>query len=90
MIRQMSHSLQWACRLATDVTLCQSRIMRNLLTARDAAELAQKSRSQIHRDAQSGRLAIAQEFPGYNGPRLFDEDEVRRVYGIRSGKDDAK
>lgn len=60
--------------------------MRNLLTARAAAALAQKSRSQIHRDAQQGRLPIAQEFPGYNGPRLFDEDVVRKVYKVTSEK----
>jgi hypothetical protein len=53
-----------------------------LITAREAAVIARRSRSQIHRDALDGKLPIAQQYPGYNGPRLFDVDVVRKVYGV--------
>lgn len=50
--------------------------MGKLVTAREAAKIAGRSRSQINRDASSGKLPVAQQYPGYNGPRMFDEDEV--------------
>lgn len=53
-----------------------------LITARLAAEIAGKSRSQIHRDAAAGTLPIAQQYPGYNGPRLFRREDVIRTYGV--------
>lgn len=51
-------------------------LMGRLITAREAAARSGRSHSQIHRDAASGRLPVAQQFPGYNGPRLFDEEVV--------------
>ena len=54
------------------------------LTAREAAELAGRSKSQIHPDASTGKLPVARTFPGYNGPRLFNEEDVRKTYGIAS------
>jgi hypothetical protein len=54
--------------------------MRQLITAREAASVAGISRSQINRDAASGKLPTAQQFPGYNGPRLFDAADVRDTY----------
>lgn len=50
--------------------------MGKLITAREAAQLADRSRSQINRDAAAGKLPTAQQYPGYNGPRMFDEDDV--------------
>lgn len=40
--------------------------------------MSRRSRAQIHRDAHAGRLKVAQRFPGYNGPVLFDEDDVEQ------------
>ena len=54
------------------------------LTAQEAAALAGRSRSQINRDAQNGKLPVARTFPGYKGARLFNEDDVRKTYGIAS------
>ena len=54
------------------------------LTAQEAAKLAGRSKSQIHRDANAGKLPVARTFPGYNGPRLFNEADVRKTYGIAS------
>jgi hypothetical protein len=54
--------------------------MGKLVTAQEAARIAKRSRSQINRDAKDGKLPTAQQFPGYKGARLFDEDEVRAVY----------
>lgn len=54
--------------------------MGKLITAREAAQLAGISRSQINRDAASGKLPTAQQYPGYNGPRMFDEEVVAEVY----------
>lgn len=51
-----------------------------LITAREAARLAHKSRSKIHRDALAGVLPVAQQFPGYNGPRLFRREDVLSTY----------
>lgn len=51
-------------------------LMRHLLTAREVAALAGRSKSQVNRDATAGRLAVAEQFPGYRGPRLFDADEA--------------
>lgn len=53
-----------------------------LLTAREAAKLAHRSRATIHRDATSGKLPVAQQFPGYNGPRLFRAGDIREVYDV--------
>lgn len=52
------------------------------ITARQAADLAGISKSQIHRDAAAGKLPVARTLPGYNGPRLFVDDTVRKVYGV--------
>lgn len=52
------------------------------LTSRQAAELAKRSRSQINRDAAAGRLPVAQQYPGYKGPRMFDRDDVIDAYGL--------
>ncbi len=54
------------------------------LTAKEAAQLAGRSKSQIHRDVESGKLPVARQFPGHNGARLFLEDDVRKVYGVAS------
>jgi hypothetical protein len=56
--------------------------MGNQVTAAEAARIARRSRSQINRDAAAGRLKVAMQYPGYNGPRMFDEDVVREHYGI--------
>lgn len=61
-----------------------TRMTHRELTAQEAAELAGLSRSQINRDAQNGKLPVARTFPGYKGPRLFREADVRRTYGIAS------
>lgn len=53
-----------------------------LIPAGAVAQLVGRSRSQIHRDANAGRLPIAQAFPGYNGARLFRWADVREAYGI--------
>lgn len=58
--------------------------MTKRITARQAARIAGLSKSQIHRDALSGKLPYEDQFPGYNGPRVFDEDVVRSVYGVAS------
>lgn len=58
--------------------------MDDLITAREAALIAHKSRSQIHRDATAGVLPIAQQFPGYNGPRLFRRTDVLSTYRVAS------
>lgn len=50
--------------------------MGQLITAREAASRVGISRSQINRDATDGKLEIAQQYPGYNGPRMFDTDSV--------------
>lgn len=54
--------------------------MGKLVTAREAAGMTGRSRSQINRDAASGKLPVAQQFPGATGPRLFDADVVAEVY----------
>lgn len=56
--------------------------MRHLITAREAATLAGLSRSQINRDAATGKLPTAQQYPGYNGPRMFDAEVVAEVYEV--------
>lgn len=56
--------------------------MDDLITAKEAAALAHVSKSKIHRDAGSGELPVAQQFPGYNGPRLFRPAEVLEFYGM--------
>lgn len=56
--------------------------MRTLVNARDAARLARRSKSQINRDANAGKLPVAVQYPGYNGPRLFDPEIVAAVYHI--------
>lgn len=55
-----------------------------LLTAEQVARLAGKSKSQVNRDAagQAPKLPAALTYPGYNGPRLFDPQTVRTVYGV--------
>jgi predicted DNA-binding transcriptional regulator AlpA len=53
-----------------------------LLPAREVSERTGRSRSQIHRDANAGKLPVAQEFPGYHGARLFRWADVRETYGI--------
>jgi hypothetical protein len=57
-------------------------VMGNLITAREAAQLARRSRSQINRDAAAGRLPVAQQFPGYKGPRMFDAEQVAATYNL--------
>lgn len=54
--------------------------MVKLLSAQDAAKLAGVSKSQINRDAKAQKLPTAIQFPGYNGARLFDEEDVRATY----------
>jgi hypothetical protein len=56
--------------------------MGKLITAREAAQIAARSRSQINRDAAEGKLPTAQKFPGYKGARLFDESDVAKVYEV--------
>lgn len=70
--------------LASYVAMTHDVSMTPHLTARQAAEISGRSKSQIHRDALSGKLPIAQQYPGYNGPRMFDEEQVRRIYGVAS------
>lgn len=55
-----------------------------LITAREASVIAGLSKSQINRDAASGKLETAQQYPGYNGPRMFDEDVVRDTYAAEA------
>jgi hypothetical protein len=52
--------------------------MRQLFTAREVAERAQRSKSQVNRDASNGLIAVAQQTPGRQGVRLFDAEEVER------------
>lgn len=54
--------------------------MTQKLTARDVARLTGRSKSQVHRDAIAGRLRVSDQFPGYNGPRLFDKTDVLAAY----------
>jgi hypothetical protein len=54
--------------------------MGELITTAEAAQLAQRSRSQINRDATSGKLEVAQQYPGYRGARMFDADVIRATY----------
>lgn len=58
--------------------------MTNKITARQVAELTGRSKSQVNRDAKTGKLPAAEVYPGYNGPRIFDEEVVRKVYGVAS------
>lgn len=58
-------------------------LMGRLVTAREAAQIARRSRSQINRDAAAGKLPAAQQYPGYNGPRMFDADTVAEVYEVQ-------
>jgi hypothetical protein len=60
--------------------------MRNLITTRDVAALANRSTSQINRDASSGRLTVADTFPGYRGGRLFDPATVERYIADLRGE----
>lgn len=71
-----------ACRVAISVALRHNDGMTQPISAREAAKIARKHFSTIHRDALAGRLPVAQQYPGYNGPRLFDPDVVRSHYGV--------
>ena len=54
------------------------------LTAEHVGALVRKSKSQVNRDAAGTqpRLKTAQQFPGYNGARLFDLNDVADAYDI--------
>jgi hypothetical protein len=58
--------------------------MSRRITSAEAARITGRSRSQINRDAATGRLAVLEQYPGRTGPRLFDEAEVRRFYQVAS------
>ena len=60
--------------------------MSDLLTTRQVAERAKRSRSQVNRDATSGRLAVAVEVPGYRGARLFDPSAVQTYIAALSAE----
>lgn len=60
--------------------------MGQLITAREAAARVGISRSQLNRDATEGKLDIAQQYPGYNGPRMFDSDVVEAYAKTRQDK----
>lgn len=64
-------------------------LMGRLITAREAAKIADRSRSQINRDAAAGKLPTAQQYPGYNGPRMFEEADVLEYVEAIGGKVDA-
>jgi len=48
--------------------------MTTFLTARDVANMAGRSKSQVCRDASDGRIKIAHRIPGRGGALLFTED----------------
>lgn len=64
-------------------------ITSDLLTAEQVARMSGRSKSQVNRDAagECPKLAAAVQFPGYNGPRLFEADAVRRAYGIPADRE---
>lgn len=62
--------------IAPDGAMSHHCLMGRLITAREAAQISGRSRSQINRDAAAGKLPTAQRYPGYNGPRMFDEEDV--------------
>jgi hypothetical protein len=47
--------------------------MQTLMTAREVGELAGRSRQQVARDANLGKIEIAQRLPGKQGALLFTE-----------------
>ncbi len=53
------------------------------MSAREVAALVGKSKSTVNRDATAERIPHLDQFPGYNGPRLFDPEAVKRAYGIK-------
>lgn len=50
--------------------------MSTLLTVRQVAELAKRSKSSVHRDIERGELPVTQRVPGYRGPFLVDENDA--------------
>jgi hypothetical protein len=47
--------------------------MQTLMTAREVGHVAGRSRSQVVRDANLGKIEIAQRLPGKQGAMLFTE-----------------
>lgn len=58
--------------------------MTKLLTVREVATLANRSRTSVHRDISDGKLPTVHKVPGYKGAYLIDEAAALEAYSVEA------